>query len=537
MIKRKKKSRKLAVIDFETDPFKWGRIPRPFAGAFYDGEQYIDFWGVDCIDALTTYIMSLEDDYLIYAHNGGKFDFIYLLETGQIENPVKIINGRIVSAKFGKYELRDSYAIIPVPLAAYEKDKIDYSLFEADVRNKHKSDILHYLSKDCEYLYDLVKAFIDRFGTKLTIGSTAIKELEKFHPFKHQRSNHDEKFRDFYFGGRVQCFDYGILEGNFKVYDVNSMYPHVMRNIKHPIGASYITTKNPRPEEILKDGRFSRFPHKPYFIHFEGENKGALPIRTKAGLDFTSTYGEYFSCSHEIAVAMKYGLIKIKKIFEIRSAFETITFDKYVDTYIVEKIEGKREKNKTKELFAKLLLNSAYGKFGQNPENYFDYYVRYLGEDLPPKDYDLYLDYGGVEIWRKPSPSHNYFDVAVAASITSASRAVLLDAMQNAERLLYCDTDSIICEGLNNVVLHETELGAWKLEGEGNRLAIAGKKLYALNNGEENIKLASKGVRLQANDIFDIANGGSFHYKHDAPCFKLSGGVSFVDRKIKRLAI
>jgi hypothetical protein len=225
--------KKLAVIDLETDPFKWGRVPKAFASAFFDGEQYINFWGADCVHLLVEYILSLEDEYYIYAHNGGKFDFFYLMEEGVLDNPVKIINGRIVTAAMGKHELRDSYAILPIPLKAYEKDEIDYAKFEFDKREKHKPEILKYLRHDCEYLYTLVDKFLNRFGLNLTVGSTAIKELQKFHKFEKTKRWHDEIYRPYYFGGRVQCFEHGILEGDFKVYDVNSMYPHVMKNYKH----------------------------------------------------------------------------------------------------------------------------------------------------------------------------------------------------------------------------------------------------------------------------------------------------------------
>lgn len=528
-----KTNKKIAVIDLETDPFKHGRVPRPFASAFYDGKQYIDFWGDDCVSVLIEYINSLEDDYIIFAHNGGKFDFFYLLEEGAIENPIKIINGRIVKAKMGRHELRDSYAILPIPLAAYEKEVIDYSLFEADKRNKHRTDILHYLSKDCEYLFDLVIKFIGRFGLQLTIGSTAIKEVAKLHPFPKQRERHDEKYRNYYFGGRVECFQHGIINGSFKVYDVNSMYPKAMRDYKHPIGSDYIVKRNLSRNSILKNGAFSEFPTKPYFIHFRGRNKGAIPVRTKSGLYFNQEYGDFFSCSHEIAIALKHKLIEIEHIYEIRVPVKTINFIDYVDTYIEEKIKAKRDKDKPSEIFAKLLLNSAYGKFGQNPDNYYDYVLRYIDGDLPDSDYELYMDYGGVEIWRKPSPSNNYYDVAVAASITSASRSILLDALQNAKNPLYCDTDSIICEELSGVLIDDYELGAWKFEGAGDSLAIAGKKLYCLKDGKETVKLASKGVKLSANDLFDIARGGEYHYKHDAPNFKLTGAVKFIDRNVR----
>ena len=118
----KKKDYITSVADFETDPFLHGRKPEPFSCGFYDGETYQEFWGADCAAQLMRYISSLKRPRRIYMHNGGKFDFFYII--GFLENPVRIINGRIVSAKFGIHEFRDSYAIIPVPLKAYDKDDI-----------------------------------------------------------------------------------------------------------------------------------------------------------------------------------------------------------------------------------------------------------------------------------------------------------------------------------------------------------------------------------------------------------------------------
>ena len=149
MPRKRKQPKTVAVIDFETVPFLHGRIPKPFAAAFFDGEIYREFWGANCAEYLIDFISTLEKEYIIYAHNGGKFDFFFLLPW--ITNPLKLINGRIVKAGIlnTKSELRDSYAIIPVPLRAYQKDEIDYKFFEIEHREKYKNEILHYLAGDC----------------------------------------------------------------------------------------------------------------------------------------------------------------------------------------------------------------------------------------------------------------------------------------------------------------------------------------------------------------------------------------------------
>jgi len=532
----KKQKRRIAVFDLETDPFLFGRKPEPFAAGFYDGVDYVEFWGSDCVVNLANYCEDRDGDFYLMAHNGGKFDFIYLIERRLLENPVKVINGRIVSAKMGRHTLRDSYAFLPVPLAAYQKDEIDYSHFEKGVRDRYKAEILHYLKKDCEYLFDMVKAFTDRFGVQLTIGGTAIKQLEKFHPFERQNRTHDETFRPFYFGGRVQCFETGHIRRDLKVYDVNSMYPYVMSTMLHPTGREYSYFDG---DNVVFNSDYDviGFEGKPYFIHFEGDNHNALPTRTKSGLDFTISKGEFYTTSHEFKVCMRYGLVKPSAVLSVFVATKTIAFAEYVNHFIIEKVNAKKAGDRIAEIFAKLLLNSAYGKFGQNPDHYKDWIFK--TEDLSYTEllnagYTPYQDYDGVELWERPSDNESYFDVATAASITGASRAVLLEALQHAKGVVYCDTDSIICESYDGDI-DSYRLGAWDFEKEGDAIFIYAKKIYALYHKGVCVKLASKGVRMNGEDIIKLCKGINYVYKRDAPNLKMTGEAKFIERELRGL--
>jgi hypothetical protein len=539
MAKQKRKiNRPIAVIDLETDPFKYGRIPRPFCAGFYSLDKgFINFWGNDCIENLVSFLESLNEPHTIYAHNGGKFDYHYFLK--YIGNPIKIIGSRIAKATIGQHEIRDSYSIIPIPLATYVKDSIDYEHFEIDKREKYKKEIIAYLKTDCVALFDIVSKFIERFGKKLTIGGTAIEQLKKMHPFDRTYANHDSTFRQFYFGGRVENYGLGIFKGDFKVYDVNSMYPHVMRECAHPTGLKYVSTTN---KIIDKNGEIAGFKGaKFYFAHITCEQRGAFPVRVKGeALNYDISSGEFFVTSHELKAAIKTGRAWKIKILKAYFPQETINFKNYVDTYMEEKIFYKKkfnesvelsEKNAAKagEIFSKLLLNAAYGKFGQSSENYYDYWI---GEP-PNKSWQLYnASMHSIEIYRKPSETETFYDVATAASITSAARAVLMLALADCDRPMYCDTDSIICENLKSE-LHETKLGAWKLEATGDTLALCGKKLYALKSGREHVKTASKGVVMSGGEIFSLAKGKSFTWENSAPSFTLGKNVvSFTQRKI-----
>lgn len=519
---------KLGVIDAETDPFRYGRKPEAFAWGFFDGKTYVNFWGKDATSELITYLGSLNEPHVLYAHNGGKFDFFYLLPW--LENPLRIINGRIVEASLGAHKLRDSYAILPIQLKEYQKDEIDYANFEASKREQYKNDILHYLAKDCEYLFALVAAFRDRFGAKLTIGSTALTKLREYHPFPSQDANHDALFRPFYFGGRCEYFERGILRDDWSIFDVNSMYPTVMRNFQHPKGKFYAHVKNPK---IQSSGMLRGFGSEIYFAQIEATSAGALPMRTKNGLSFPHGTQIFNACSHEIVAACELGLLKIHSIGAAFVPHQHQSFVEFVDTYSAEKIAAKKSGDKAKEIFSKLLLNSAYGKTASNPLNYSDFHIGGVGEKMEPP-WKLHGITDDVWLWSKPidEEDHSYVDVAIGASITSGSRATLLRGIAGAKRPIYCDTDSIICRDISSVKIDSSELGAWKLEGRGDMAAIAAKKLYAVFDGKECVKRASKGVRLDPKDIVRAARGEIVAWQNDRPSFSLSGSVNFIARTI-----
>lgn len=537
---RKKAKQKLAVIDFETDPFKNGRVPRPFCAEFYSDEMTEVFWGDDCHEQLFRFLDTLDDEYVIYAHNGGKFDFHFL--HAHLENPALIINARIVKCRLGKHELRDSYAILPMPLKGYKKLDFDYAKLERRVREHHKADILEYLHMDCVYLFELVSAFLGRFGKRMTIGGTAIKEIERLHPFKKCGERHDETFRPFYYGGRVQCFKSGLLrDGPFRSYDVNSMYSSVMRNRDHPANGAF-ERRGSMPDDFSA----------PFFLRFEGRNRNALPSKLDDGsLSFVKPEGEFLACSHEIETALEFGLIDITRVLDCWVACETIRFDTFVDTYFEEKSSAKARGDHINEIFAKLLLNSGYGRFGINPENFSDWIIfrDYGNEHLMEDDgYECVSEFPDFELWARPAPimDRSFCDVSIAASVTSAARATLLRGLQMAEDPIYCDTDAIICRGFHGHV-DKYELGAWDLEKESDRIVIAGKKLYAMHDGahvrwngpnpalekDGRFKLSSKGGTLKLRDLLKIAKGDVVTYKNPAPTFSLRKAPTFVQRDFR----
>lgn len=537
----KGKRYEVAVIDFETDPFRFGRVPVPFAcGVLWRG-IYAEFWGPECSDAAVAWLHTIDMPLVVYAHNGGRFDFFFLWRA--LGNPIMLIDSRIVSAKLGIHELRDSWAIMPFALGAYKKTAIDYAWFEPEQREQHRDAICSYLHDDCTDLMALCSAFIARFGLQLTAAGTAMRELVKLHPQAPMQQTHDLMFRPFYYGGRVECFESGILEGAFRLYDVNSMYPHVMREFDHPLGAQYVEVRN---AYLDPSGWIKGYPECLYFAEVEGHNRGALPMRidgAHGGLSFGVSKGRFHTTSHELREAILLGMFDADRVVCAWLPVHTQRFAAFVDAFSAEKIAAKASGDRISELFAKLVMNSAYGKFGQNPADFKEWFIQIRGVHAQPgPGWDLEQSAAHWCVWSKPAASHRYFDVAIAASVTSAARAVLLRAIAGAVRPIYCDTDSLICVALNrHAKVDSSALGAWKLETEGDVAAVAGKKLYALGKRRpgattEWVKWASKGTKLKPEEIEKIARGNSVNWKSEAPTFSLSGNVKFVERVSKMTA-
>jgi DNA polymerase elongation subunit (family B) len=512
----------IRTMDFETDPFAFQKRVFPFACGLYDGADFISVWSDKCAAKIVKILDKLEPS-IIYMHNGGRFDIFYLLK--YLDAEMKIINGRVVQCYLGPHEIRDSYAILPMALSQYKKDDIDIQKLSRERREENRAEILSYLRGDCVYLHELVSAFLAEFGDYLTIGSAAMGQLRKFHPFENGNKYLDDKFRkQFFFGGRVQCFQSGVISGPFKIYDVNSMYPYVMKNYRHPIGNSFEVDKRIRKNTA--------------FVVAEGKQRGpcgAFPMRNKrGGIDFNLPEGTFACSIHEWETAEILEWFKPTRIIKTYGFDTFMSFGEFVDHFYGLRMKAKADEDKIHLIFYKLILNSAYGKFAQNPDNFCDFAITHGQRMTEPWREHFVHNEGEYVIWKKAVQRHSYYNVAVGASITGAARSVLLDGLYGSRNLIYCDTDSVICRELEGVAFSDTALGAWKLEARGNRIAIAGKKLYACFDGNTCVKKATKGARISEQEIVEVATGGTALYQKIAPTFKLDGRVQFIERRIKR---
>lgn len=529
--------RRLIAVDCETDPFKAGRVPKPFIWGAYDGKEFITF---RCTERFVDWIK--KQDAIVYAHNGGKFDFMLLFRYIN-RTRARIINGRFVELTLGKAKLRDSYSIVPVPLGSIQKDNIDYSLMEAGVRENYmESDIIPYLRTDCEVLFRVVNAYRDVAGKAATIASNALSFSKKIgvNPGK-TNARFDEEFRAFYYGGRTECFQPGTHE-NVNVIDIVSSYPNAMRH-DHATGElrSVQTSLQGLTDDEIKRG----------FLEIDCYSHGAFPFKKQdGGLDFPKRKDVYRVTGWEYLVAKKHKLISNVKIKSITLFDEKINFSPYVKHWFDYKSAHDKKVDPINYTIGKIMMNSLYGKLAQNPTKYFDYEIVEPGKSVDEENgWEWFTNFDEQEIHRRSVLWKYEFDhgkdwvnrpffnnVATGASVTGFARAHLLDAIAaiGFENAVYCDTDSIVCKGDNWQHLPMgKKLGEWEHEGEAVIGHFAGKKLYGMKMRDGKEKIASKGSKLSFEQIAAVIRGETVIWENDAPTFSLANGIQFVKREIR----
>ncbi|MGH2612850.1 MAG: DNA polymerase [Rhabdochlamydiaceae bacterium] len=513
--------RKFATADCETDPFLHGRVPKPFIWGHYDGQEFNYFFETkDFVEFIS------KRKEIIYFHNGGKFDMHFLFDFLSPQSDIMVVNGRIAKIKLGDCELRDSFMLLPVPLSAYKKDEIDYTKFEKHTRKRHLDEIHTYLKTDCVYLYEILEKNFELYGQKISLASSAFDFWHKNFSGQEYKPKSCQGFfkffKDYYFGGRVECFQKGLINFPFKMYDIRSAYPYAMLE-NHAFGTEY-TVSTRLPDKNLEL----------CFVHLRAQSRGALPVRG-SGLGFPSDneFREYFATGWEIKTGFETSTLKIDKIYRVTKFLNTISFKEYVSHFYKEK-ESYRDTDSARYLLAKLYLNSLYGKFGQNSNDHKNYELaeaRFIEAKI--EDGFSFENMIGIHaLMSEPvnDKDKKFYNVATAASITGFVRAYLFKHILSADTPLYCDTDCIVSKNLPCDL--GPEIGQWDLQGEYSHGAIAGKKLYAFIGEKGKEKISSKGVKLNAKEIFDVAQGQEILYKNDAPTFSIGKEASFLKRRV-----
>jgi len=548
---RPKVSKEIWVADCETDPFRFGVIPKPFIWGVYNGTKYWEFLGTGkdfyCTDKDHRKLINFlkKRDIIIYAHNGGKFDWHFLTKFMEVDQEMLIINGRLSKFSIGKCEFRDSFNLIPVGLNQWNKTKFDYTKMHYSERANHLPEIKSYLKDDCTDLYNMLTEFQKEYGMHISQASAAMSIWRNKSGEKIPRTGalFYDTFEPFYFGGRVQCFKYGDIKKPALSIDINSAYPFAMKS-QHPYSTHY-DIRTGKPLHDFKNWG-------PIFFTIECVARGCFPYRTTTGALYypaDDVARIYYVTGYELQAAIETKTIDDLLFIEHYVFEETTDFGEYVDYFYERRLQAKADGDKGKDLFAKLFLNSLYGKFCADPRKYKTHVLKHtsqlesiLSELEDGETFKHFHEWIIVSTPNELGEYTKFFNLATGASITGFVRAMLWRKIQEAKGVVYCDTDSITAEAFPGTKFTKV-LGDWDLEFYYNRVVVCGKKMYAyrkagkLKRNESRWKKASKGAVLTYQQIIKMAKGELVFFNNDAPTFSASKAEpTFVSRELQMTA-
>lgn len=444
---------------------------------------------------------------IVFAHNGGGYDFPCIYGNIYDTDPEAIFNGKFISFTNGNCTFADSMNVF-VGLSVKKigqmmklekgilgdpdmktkngflrKGVYDLDKFGAPVLVELIKEVIEdikYCCRDCVIIWEALFSVFEFAGAiKITQASLSMNYYRTFHqPFHIDHNENTKFFWLSYYGGRCEAFKIGKTHS--KVIDVNSMYPDMMKNLKFP---------NPKILKYEKDLSVKLF--KKYLGWYEGcaeavvlhhpTTFGYLPFKQNGKLLFPVGKISGFWNFNELRFALEKGAIEILKVKTcIYSEPMESPFISYVDVLNEMKVTAKATGNLAEEDRAKRFSNSLYGKFAQRISEESIYidditkkfdiiqehqknntFIRLVTFNKKRNDAFLIIKSG-------KNFNVSYAIPSFASYITSGARVKLLDKMLSMQKnnIVYCDTDSIFFENDFGDIISEFHLGGWKVENK-----------------------------------------------------------------------
>ena len=398
-------------------------------------------------------------------------------------------------------------------------------------------------AKAAFYLAEHLQAFFaERFNIPYpnTIAGAALRAFERnFMPEEVilQRRPNEQWKNDFerraFRGGRVEVFQRG--EMCVQSYDVNSMYPSIMKTIQIPNVSKTKYLGKEKSEEIIQRVNAGEVLCVECTVHVdEDEYIGPLPYTSEREGKLIFPVGTFSGVwnSVELKNAIDYGrttILSVERALYYPEVFPM--FQEYATTMMEERAKARKEGNETLAFMYKLMGNSLFGKFGERHKKAYryvkeeDYEGDYENVSLIPRveGFETFNDEESAKapMWvviEEPEggDARHTFPI-IPALITAHARVQLYHALKaNAEGVVYCDTDSIKVRGGVNGITIGKEAGKWDFEYEAVETFYApkfyGEKGY---DDEGRIKMKVKGVPKRACIISE--DNESIQFEWEAP--------------------
>lgn len=506
-----------ATYDIETE--NWDTF---VVGAIHHADGRTEIYRHDREREMAEALLNVDGE--VWAHNGGRFDHLWLLDqladTGRTVD-VQASGAGIVALRVNGSDavFLDSFRVFPFTLETLTggakkslahlcqcgKDCGGWCAVRRDMSARVRRVVEEYLTADVVELMRALehfRALAESWGIEIkrTLGATAWRAAEA--SLGIERATYDmatwRSLREGYLGGRAEVFRRESPRG--RVRDVNSMYPWALCQ-GLPVGVA-----------VSADGSAAR---KKWRVGKPGVYRATvrvpemwippLPLRTRRGLvfpvgRFTGTWP-----LPELEYAESLG-VEVERIHSA-VAFQALAdvFSPWIAKMFVRRMEYGKQTREGK--WIKWVTNSVSGKLGSRAEShrlavYPDLETLSLCQC---DDYDHACICGGfrpldihAKVWeqkiaqRRPEPCSR---PEWAAYLTGYARVRLHQQLvAGGDDAVYCDTDSCWAERQNEKFLAPgDELGQWADGGEYRDFEALGPKTYrALVQGTEVI--ASKGI-------------------------------------------
>lgn len=503
------------TFDIETED--WDKF---VCGAIHDARGTRIFWDER---RFLRELLSREGTY--WAHNGGRFDFLWVLDavarfSPEAELILTVSGGSVISAHpIGtKLFLKDSFRLMPIPLAKIG-EYIGRPKLETGLQCRCGEDCGGYCSirrrgmtcaerrKLEEYLRvdaEVLAAGLERWCSELTalgvpvsevstIGGAAWKSASAMLGLPAARWTRCAYLfaRGGYYGGRCEV---GRLRApRIERYDRVSAYPHAM-TLELPAGEFELST------DIYPAGIYRAEVYVPELP------LPPLPVRLSERVIYPHGTFSGIWTGIELIYAVSCGV-------KIRRVTEGMVWREYSPILRpwIEKIWAKRANaiargNKAESTLYKLLANSLSGRFALSPQ--MD-----IVKFSPAQPDDDWAPVGRSDyVWSKRGGRIDYGGsrhVQMAAVITARARIALHQAIMGVgpDSWIYSDTDSVISTRSMPKGVGE-DLGLWKYEGEGYHWRAVAPKVYTYETSVRPVYRA-KGVCVKSKETWEAYVSGA----------------------------
>jgi hypothetical protein len=513
-----------------------GKISKSFYLSDYkDSQEMLTF-------AISSLLKRKYNGYKVYVHNLSNFDGIFILKILSSINHIKVHpilkDGKMINIKLSydninayQISFRDSYLILPSSLRKLaiqfnvnNKGLFPYNFVNDKFNNninlnyigkvpafKYFNDItldqynqlfykswslkdetIKYCQQDCISLYQIIHNFNNLIFEKYHLNIHKFPTLPSL-SFGIYRTHYlkdypiplisGQLFNDIsksFTGGSTDMFKpYGE---NIRCYDVNSLYPYIMKSNKFPVGTirkfiGDITILNNNDYYWFGDCDIStkKDLYQPYLQLHNNTKHGMRTISPNGSFNMILNSCEYFN-------ALKDYNIKINHGYFFNS--DNIFYDFVNDLY---NLRMKYPKTDPMNMTCKLIMNSLYGRFAMKPIFTDQVFVNKNQLNKLIEKYEIIelIDLNDDNFFCSFINPKNFdkdlkISIGIASAVTAYSRVYISKFKNNPDyNLYYTDTDSIFIDSdLDNKFLNN-DIGNFKLEYIFKEAVFLGPKIYA----------------------------------------------------------